>query len=260
LIDCKYFSTDGDNIEKLVNEINTFVENITKGNIKTIIGENDITDDTCFILTNAIYFKNDWENQFDEYYTRQKIFNGTHEKRNENFMHIQEHFEYFENSKYQMAKLPYKNHNYAFYVVLPKNNNKVVEHNILELSSDIFEPKTRYRKLFFSIPKFTKEYSHDLIPHFKHQGVNKLFQQMDSSNMSDLKQLYISMIKQKVQIEINEGGTSASAANIMVCMLESCSEYSDEDEKPVVFNCDHPFTYYIVHLKSKTVLFSGIYE
>ena len=55
-----------DSPDGAVNAINRWVDEATQGKIKGAISRDSITDDTSLVVTNAIYFKGDWEDQFEE--------------------------------------------------------------------------------------------------------------------------------------------------------------------------------------------------
>ena len=52
--------------KQAVEAINQWVDEATQGKIKQAIGPTSITDDTSLVVTNAVYFKGDWEDQFEE--------------------------------------------------------------------------------------------------------------------------------------------------------------------------------------------------
>jgi serpin B len=52
--------------EKTRSIINTWVEKQTKDKMKNIIPEGSLDDVTCLVLVNALYFKGDWKNKFDQ--------------------------------------------------------------------------------------------------------------------------------------------------------------------------------------------------
>lgn len=60
--------------EESRNEINRFVERITKNNIKNLLPVGSIKTDTNAVLANAASFKGDWALKFDRENTKKKIF------------------------------------------------------------------------------------------------------------------------------------------------------------------------------------------
>jgi serpin B len=67
--------------------------------------------------------------------------------------------------------------------------------------------------------------------------------------------LYIRDILHKAFIEVNEEGTEAAAATGVVMATRAMA--TPEEEKPIIFRADHPFSYMIVHRPSQTILFMG---
>lgn len=64
-------------------EINTWVESQTNSMIKDLVHPDKITDDSRLILVNAVYFKGDWANKFDEANTAKKLFYTTADRHRE---------------------------------------------------------------------------------------------------------------------------------------------------------------------------------
>lgn len=75
--------TFADNLEKLNfakdpegsrSQINDFVEEVTKGNIKELLVEGSLSANTKLVLANAAYFKGQWASKFDPRATQKQIF------------------------------------------------------------------------------------------------------------------------------------------------------------------------------------------
>lgn len=260
----KYFEQSDYN--SIVPYVNNLVKQSTHGMIDTILNDGDIDQDTFFVLLNTIYFYSDWWTKFDDYCTHQSSFRSIKfGDRDEQFMRLHEKsFQYHETEQHQIAMLPYQNRAFAFCVVLPKDPTaEPVRHNILEQKSAFVSSvvEGNYTYLNLDLPKFTKEVELDLIPLLQELGVTKLFDYtMQARNMVDNvpDSIGMSVIRQKIKIEVNEDGTKASGATVAVCRLEGCCYR--EPVKTIEFKCDHPFTYYIVHMPTQSVLFSGIFE
>jgi serpin B len=63
--------------DEAVKTINAWVSAKTREKIKELINRNLIDKDTCLILTNAIYFKGQWEQVFEKTATRDEDWHGT---------------------------------------------------------------------------------------------------------------------------------------------------------------------------------------
>lgn len=60
--------------EKSRLQINRFVEEATKENIKNLLTPGSISGDTTVVLANAAFFKGNWASKFDKEETQKKIF------------------------------------------------------------------------------------------------------------------------------------------------------------------------------------------
>lgn len=260
----KYF-VQGDH-DDIVPFINNVVKQSTKGMIDTLLNSEDIDENTFFVLLNTIYFYSDWWSKFAAFDTRPAQFVGEFGKTSEVDMMYkhEEWLQYYEDSVNQIVLLPYKNRTFGFCIVLPKNVTDVPRgHSILERKSQhvskVIESNHKYVNL--SLPKFTQEIELDLIPLFQSLGVTKLFDYtMQTGGMMDvpIDHMALSVIRQKVKIEVNEIGTKASSATTVACGFEGC--YMRDPLEVVEFNCNHSFSYLVVNMETQTVLFSGVYK
>lgn len=86
-------------------------------------------------------------------------------------------------------------------------------------------------------------------------GLTDLFQ--PSANLtgfsSDIN-LNIDDAVHKAKIEVNEEGSTAAAATVLI------SFRSARPLEPAQFFCDHPFLFFIYSHKSKAILFNGVYR
>jgi serine protease inhibitor len=60
--------------EESRDQINKFVEEVTKENIKNLLPPGSIGTDTNVVLANAAFFKGNWASKFDVEDTQKKIF------------------------------------------------------------------------------------------------------------------------------------------------------------------------------------------
>ena len=263
----EYFSTN--DYHKIVEKVNGIVRQNTQGMINGILYAEEIDPNTFFIILNTIYFSSDWYTKFDEYDTISSSFYGSisAEKgvRQEQLMRMYEkRFKYYEREENQILIIPYQNRAFSFCIILPKDRNSLPPaHNILDKTSTIIGKafdRGEFQYVDLTLPKFTQEIVMDINPLLQCIGVTKLFDNtMQANGMTDIDvPMAISLIRQKVKIEVNETGIVSNSATAMVCRLESC--YMRGSVKPIDFLANHPFAYYIVHNESRSVLFSGIYN
>ncbi|KAL7194401.1 hypothetical protein ACSBR1_034754 [Camellia fascicularis] len=60
--------------DKVIVEVNSWVENETKGLIKDLLRPGFINGDTALLFANALYFKGNWDRKFDKKLTRNRNF------------------------------------------------------------------------------------------------------------------------------------------------------------------------------------------
>ena len=61
-------------VDEVINEINSWVENATKGLIGNLLPQESLDSNAALVLANALYFKGAWDRQFDESRTKDKEF------------------------------------------------------------------------------------------------------------------------------------------------------------------------------------------
>ena len=112
------------------------------------------------------------------------------------------------------------------------------------------------------LPKFEVTFEKELNDSLKNMGLQKAFDPglADLSGLGSTLQggnLYISLVKQKAVIKVDEEGTEAAAVTSVEIRKECAMEYS----QPVVdITFDQPFLYMIVDLEKEVPLFMGIMD
>ena len=87
-------------------------------------------------------------------------------------------------------------------------------------------------------------------------GMKEAFSEAaDFSKMTLPKDLFISEVFHKAFIEVDEKGTEAAAATAVVMMTTSCAP--GPKPKPIIFNANHPFLFYIIDDQTRSVIFMG---
>ena len=243
--------------QKSADRINSWVEKITKEKIKNIIKPNIITSATKLILCNAIYLKAEWRDQFEERFTKPGKFWLDKESSMQTPMMLK--IDYFQLATFdnmKVVQLPYAGSDLAMTILLPNDVDGIDELEN-ELDPDLFSKineqlKTKRVRIF--LPKFKIETTLNLNETLINLGMTSAFSaSANFSKMEKTNSLAISDVVHKAFIEIDENGTEAAAATV-VMMSAMCIP----EPAPIVdFNANHPFFFYIQDTKSKTILFMG---
>ncbi len=242
--------------------INGWVEEKTHDKIKNLVKKDDLTKDTLLILINALYFNGTWTEPFIEKRTQKRPFNLSSEKTvSVPIMERDDSFPYIETESYQAVRLSYgENKRLAMTVVLPSVNNSL-EDFIAEVDAEkwhTLQKSLRKRDGLVGLPRFTLEYEVSLKSVLSQLGMPIAFdkQRADFHPMCVLKpdeNAYISEVRHKTFIEVNEKGTEAAAATAVV-MMRTTTAMPVERFRMV---CDRPFFFAISDTKTDTVLFLG---
>jgi serpin B len=242
--------------------INRWVEEQTEEKIRDLLPAGSIDALTRLVITNAIYFKGTWAEQFDPNETTDEEFRvGPNETVQVRMMQRTDEdavFGYAETDALQVLEMPYAHGNgteLSMLVLLPKGDNlTAVEERldadmVAELRDSLDSQRVR---VYF--PKFKLETEYSLPRVLAAMGMPTAFTgDADLSGMDGTRDLFVSDVVHKAFVDVNEEGTEAAAATGVVVNLVSAPI---EDTVPV-FRADHPFVFMIVEEDSGTVLFMG---
>jgi serpin B len=239
--------------------INRWVEDQTANKIKDLLAPGTVTPDTRLVLTNAIYFKGDWANQFDKSATQNEDFHLSAEKTvKAPLMHRTGDYGYFDGGTFQMLELPYKSGDLSMVVMLPKEiaGLAALEQSLTDANLERWFGQYRAeRKVIVSLPKFTMTREFTLKETLEKLGMRAAFEPgaADFSGMTGKKDLWISDAVHKAFVDVNEEGTEAAAATGLVFRATAMAY----QPPPVTFRADHPFVFLIRDNKSGGILFMG---
>jgi serpin B len=236
-------------------DINTWVEDHTGDRIKDIVPEGAITPDTLLVLANAIWFYGAWANPFEADATEDGEFTLIDgDTVTVPFMRQNKFMSYAEGDGYQVVELPYAGSGFTFTVILPDEGEfETVEQGLdLGILDELASTDVR-----LAIPKFSFEFDTALADALKSLGMTDAF----DPNASDFSEmigdpsatpLVISSILHKAFIAIDEEGTEAAAATVV--MMEGATAMEDE---PIEVTIDRPFIFAIRDTETGTLLFLG---
>jgi serpin B len=240
--------------DQAVKTINAWVEGQTGGKIKELVTRDLVTSDTRLVLTNAIYFKGQWENEFEKSQTWDEDWHGLDGVRKVPMMQQRGGFLYCESDDFQALDLPYQGQQLSMLVVLPRANDGLPALERTWAAAKTYRTATdslRHEEtVIVSLPRFKTHAQFKLSSVLSAMGAALAFgARADFSGIAD-ERLNLSEVVHRALIEVNEEGTEAAAAT-GVFMTKSLASL------PTVFLADHPFLYFIRHRKTNSVLFAG---
>ncbi len=236
--------------------INNWCSEKTHGKIPEIL--NNIDASSVMYLINALYFKGVWGILFDKDHTRESSFNNL----NGSIVNIpmmnkrETSVQYTYNEQCVMAEVPYGLGAFSMVFLLPKEDtslSQIVE--VLDVSYWLNLQSTMWpRNTNLKIPRFKVEYERDINDDLKSLGMNTMFSDADAdfSLINDTDPIFVSLVKQKTNINVNEEGSEATAVTIigMVGASGIGPQYQD-------FFLDKPFLYFIKEQSTGAILFMG---
>lgn len=266
--------------------INDWVEQETKGKISQIYPADHFArlidpENVRLILTNAIYFRGQWQKGFEESQTEDADFHLPDGSRVSVPMMYQRHeFRYAEGADYQAVELPYKggNGDLAMVIVLPAAGAFADFEETLDaarVQSVLDPPYTQ--EVILKMPRFQMEIESDLRDTLSEMGMPDAFTLgvADFSGIADSSQegegdgIFTSSVAHKAFIEVNEKGTEAAA----VTAWDGCEYYDveispgvfvtaescilSEPPPPVEMTIDRPFIFFLRDKGAGTILFVG---
>ena len=200
---------------KSAEQVNGWCSEKTHGKIPKLLDE--LNADIVMILLNAVYFKGEWKNKFNEKSTKQKAFynKGTEMKEIDTMVKLS-HFSYYEDDKIQAIEIPYEKDNMTALIILPREDIDINKY-ITSLSSNkdglnALIKKLIYAKVNLELPKFELEFSTSLTDVLNDMGMETAF--TDNADFSGLREegnLKIDDVIHKTYLKVDEEGTEAAA-------------------------------------------------
>ena len=227
--------------------INEWVDTNTNGKIEKIVDR--INPQTLLFLINAIYFKGNWQDEFDESMTRSGTFHlpDGSEKRVQ-MMRREGEYPYFHGERFEATSLPYGDGRLGMYIFLP-NRDSNLNKFLRDLNAENWEDwisQLQDRRHELMLPRFKLEYEVRLNDTLEALGMGIAFG--GGANFSGMgPSLFISEVRHKTFVEANEEGTEAAAVTAVVGVKSL----------PPAFRVDRPFFFAIYDTETETILFMG---
>lgn len=240
--------------------INDWVSDQTNGRIEKII-EGPIPKDLVLYLINATYFKGHWLYKFNADNTKPEPFHLQDGSTVQvDMMHRKGRLVTYTSDEVKMAQLAYGDSLYQMTILMPANPDTPIDQFVQQsLTASNMARWTdglrTARDVELALPKYKSSYKKALNDILKAMGMNEAFNRnkADFSKINAQKQLYISKVKQKANITVNEKGSEAAAVtSVGVSKLTST--------RPQSFKVNRPFVYMIRERISGTILFMGVMQ
>ena len=251
--------------------INDWANKNTKGLIQEVLNE-PFSDDVRMVLTNAIYFKGQWAEEFKKVNTREEEFtlaSGT--TATVSMMNMEKELSVTPPYDWQlyfsqidtvpdyydarMLRLYFKDKAYCMDIVLPREGinceDYLAEFDMEQLKE--LEELLRSCKVEVKLPKFTLKYHRDLNEDMQTLGMTDAFngQLADFSGIAE-EDLYLNKLFQDSFLEVDEEGAKAAA---VTTSFFTNAAAPDRAVEPFIVN--RPFLLFIRECKYGTILFAG---
>jgi serpin B len=239
--------------------INSWVADRTEDKIPDLLPKGSVHELTRLVLTNAIYFKANWQHEFDEEKTTPWEFTALDGSTAEvPTMEVTEDFQYATVDGHQLVELPYVGGDVSMLVVLPRDGRfEQFEQRLDAARLSTLLDALDEREGTLRLPTFTFESATSLKRTLSDLGMPLAFNQNDAdfSGMADSSEpLFIGDVIHKSFVGVDEKGTEAAAATA-VTMETSSAEVNPP--KPFEMTVDRPFLFAIRHRETDAVLFLG---
>jgi serpin B len=251
--------------ERASARINNWVAKQTQGKTQNLISPDMLLDDPAMMLTNAVYFKAAWADNFNPYATKPAKFHVS-EGRGvmTDMMNKRGWFTLMQADGVKVLSIPYRNDDASMVIILPDVSQglSVLEAKLSAEKLNTWLTNSRTVPVILSIPKFQIDSEFQLKNDLMLLGMSTGF----DANKADFtgiasdphRPIYIGAIVHKAYIGIDEKGTEATAATTALVSLSGGIEAPQPPPPPPVrFIADHPFIYLIRSNGNGEILFMG---
>jgi serpin B len=232
--------------------INNWVKQETNGKIESII--DNIPSEMILYLINAIYFKGSWTTRFDPALTRDGTFNLTDGTQVQCPMMAQSREQlHLDGDGFRAVFLPYGEGKLGMYLFLP-DEDAGLDGFLSTLNAanwDAWMGQFHRSDVDLTLPRFRFEYEVTLNDALAALGMAVAFDpdRADFSEMTPV-DAFISEVKHKTFVDVNEEGTEAAA-------VTSVGVGTTSVPVRVTLSFTRPFFFAIRHNPTGTVLFMG---
>nr|MBN2277415.1 serpin family protein [candidate division Zixibacteria bacterium] len=255
----KYFAAEIEPLDfddpEAADIINRWVAEKTNDKIESIVTP-PISPETILFLINAVYFKGTWTFRFDPEYTQEAPFYAYNGSEVSCQMMSQKcSLDVFLGDDFVMAEIPYNLGAFNMTVLLP-NPGVDINEFVGRINCDnwkSWQGQLSLNEVNLWMPRFQVETEYSLEKPLSDLGMGIAFlpYTADFSGITGNRDIYISRVKHKGFIEVNEEGTEAAAVTSI--------EFGNTSDGPqmTIIRLNRPFVYIIHEVNSGAILFMG---
>jgi serpin B len=234
--------------------INQWVEKQTNDKIQNLLGPGTVTPLSRLILTNAIYFKAAWADQFSKNATENKDFHLSASKTIQApTMYNSGGYSYLKGPSFKALSMPYEKGQISMLILLPDNVDGLpaLERSLTTGNLTRWMASLGYQhEVIVYLPKFKITQQFELSSTLEGLGMKTAFD-------GNSKSLVISAAIHKAYIDLDENGTEAAAATAVVMEMATAMPQRTPPPPPIYFTADHPFLFLIEDNTTGAILFMG---
>ncbi len=235
--------------------INAKINGDTSGLIPELLPPGSVGADARLVLTNAMYFKAAWAEQFNEVATQDSIFHlldGSTAM--VPMMRLTSRFMLARGDGWQAIRLPYDGNELEMLVLVPDAG--VYRHVSSQLDSAAMQtmPMRQQRsRIRLAIPRFDLRTTLPLIPVLQQAGLQRVF--TDVAELGGIgEHLCVSAAMHEAVVRVDELGAEAAAAT---AAMVSVTSMPMSESEPIELTVDRPFVFAIRVAQTGLPLFIG---
>lgn len=236
--------------------INGWVNDATHGRITEIVAD-PIPDSVIMYLINAIFFKGTWTTRFDPARTQPDDFHAAAGAvvRVPMMSNAGTPMRLWYDPGLTVVDLPYARGAYSMTIAMPTGNLPVdsLARSLTRQEWDRWIAGLAPDTMPLYMPKFTFSYEAGLVQPLAALGMGIAFNpaRADFSNMTPSSGVFISDVRHKTFVQVDEAGTEAAAVTLVEVSVTSAGP-------PAEIRIDRPFLFAIRERLSGTILFIGV--
>ncbi|XP_015264022.1 PREDICTED: serpin B3-like [Gekko japonicus] len=227
-----------------------------KGKVKHLLHGDSFNCEADLLLVNALYFKGQWEVEFDKELTKDEPFYFNEIKcTNVPMMQRKGQFNTgkIEGSEVQVLEIPYKNNTLSLFILLPKD---CTIESLQQLEDELTHEKLlnwgcllKPQEVHVAIPKFSMEKTIEAntyyLPHLTDPD------KADLSGATDTRGAVLTHLFHDAFLEIDEEGGKEPEK------FPSSKDRHLARRAPLRLVANRPFVYYVIHKSTQSLLAFG---